>query len=71
MLRKWDKGVIFILFINREQDIKTKVFLYDKVYGFAKKSTSNEQQYVKMYNYLLDHLLTVFTGFYIVGTTCF
>lgn len=54
-----------------ERGIKSKVFLYDKVYGFAKKSTSNEQQYVKIYNYLLDHLPTVFTGFYIVGTTCF
>lgn len=59
-----------------ERGIKSKVFLFDKVYGFAKKSwldstTSNEQQYVKMYNYLLDRLLTVFTGFYIVGITCF
>lgn len=43
-----------------EQDIKTKVFLYDKVNGFAKKSTSKEQQHVKIYSYLLDYLLTVY-----------
>lgn len=35
-----------------EQDIKTKVFLYDKVNGFAKKSTSknnNMSRYIATY----------------------